>query len=36
MRGTQLLGVLDLILGRDEGVNCGAEGVGKEDGVVAL
>jgi hypothetical protein len=36
MRGTQLLDVLDLMLGRDDGVNFEAEGVGEEYGVVAL
>jgi hypothetical protein len=33
---TPLLGVLDLMLGRDHGVNFEAEGVGREFGVVAL
>jgi hypothetical protein len=36
MEGNQLLDVLDLMLGRDDGVNFEAEGVGEEYGVVAL
>jgi hypothetical protein len=36
IRGTQLLDVLNLMLGRDEGVAFGAEGVGEEDFVEAL
>jgi hypothetical protein len=36
MGGTHLLDVLDLVLGRGEGVDIGVEGVGEEDCVVAL
>jgi hypothetical protein len=36
MGSTHLIDVLDLMLGRGEGVDLGVEGVGEEDCVVAL
>jgi hypothetical protein len=36
MGSTQLLDVLDLVLGRGEGEDLGVEGVGEEDCVMAL
>jgi hypothetical protein len=36
MKGTRLLDVLNLVLGRDEGVDLGAESDGEEDCAVAL